>query len=64
MDDTHTGREKRTAMSVPCKRILKLDRLRRRGPNGAEDECVLAATAHNPGKLAKLPIQCALAATA
>ena len=36
------------------KRILKLDRLRLRGPNGAKDEFLLAATAHNLRKLAKL----------
>jgi hypothetical protein len=36
------------------KRILKLDRLRLRGPNGAHDEFILAATAQNLRKLAKL----------
>jgi len=36
------------------KRILKLDRLRLRGPNGAKDEFLLAATAQNLRKLAKL----------
>src|SRR5262249_37839148 len=36
------------------KRILKLDRLRLRGPNGAHDEFVLAATAQNLRNLAKL----------
>lgn len=36
------------------KRILKLDHLRRRGPNGARDEFHLAATAQNLRKLAKL----------
>jgi hypothetical protein len=40
------------------KRILKLDRLRHRGPNGARDEFLLAAAAQNLQKLAKvLPIQ-------
>jgi Transposase DDE domain len=34
--------------------ILKLDRLRLRGPNGARDEFLLAATAQNLRKLAKL----------
>jgi len=33
------------------KRILKLDRLRLRGPCGARDECHLAATAQNLGKM-------------
>ena len=36
------------------KRILRLDRLRLRGPNGARDEFLLAATAQNLRKMAKL----------
>lgn len=36
------------------KRILRLGRLRLRGPNGAKDEFLLAATAQNLRKLAKL----------
>ena len=36
------------------KRILKLDRLRLRGPCGARDEFYLAAIAKNLRKLAKL----------
>jgi len=36
------------------KRILKRDRLRLRGPNGAKDAFHLAATAQNFRKLAKL----------
>jgi hypothetical protein len=36
------------------KRILRLGRLRLRGPNGAKDEFPLAATAQNLRKLAKL----------
>ena len=36
------------------KRILRLDRLRLRGPSGARDEFLLAATAQNLRKLAKL----------
>jgi hypothetical protein len=36
------------------KRILRLDRLRLRGPHGARDEFHLAATAQNLRKLAKL----------
>jgi hypothetical protein len=32
---------------VDAKRILKLDRLRLRGPNGAQGEFLLAATAQN-----------------
>ena len=38
----------------PLKRILRLDRLRLRGPCGARDEFLLAATAQNLRKLAKL----------
>ena len=33
---------------------MKLDRLRLRGPNGARDEFLIAATAQNLRKLAKL----------
>jgi len=36
------------------KRILKMDRLRLRGPRGASDEFLLAATAQNLRKMAKL----------
>jgi len=36
--------------------ILKLDRLRLRGPCGANDEFLLAATAQNLRKMAKLYI--------
>lgn len=36
------------------KRILKLDRLRLRGPRGARDEFLLAATAQNLRKMAML----------
>lgn len=36
------------------KRILGLDRLRLRGPNGAKDEFHMAATVQNHRKLAKL----------
>lgn len=39
------------------KRILRLDRLRLRGPRGARDEFLLAATAQNLRKLAKLLIR-------
>ena len=35
------------------KRILRLDRLRQRSPNGAKDEFLLADTAQNLRKLAK-----------
>jgi hypothetical protein len=36
------------------KRILRLERLHLRGPSGAKDEFLLAATAQNLRKLAKL----------
>ena len=36
------------------KKIMGLDRLRLRGPNGAKDEFTLAATAQNLRKMAKL----------
>jgi hypothetical protein len=36
------------------KRILRLDRLRLCGPSGAKDEFLLAATAQNLRKMAKL----------
>ncbi len=45
------------------KRILRLDRLRLRGPQGARDEFHLAATAQNLRKLAKLVPPPALAGT-
>jgi hypothetical protein len=47
-------RKKVEMLFVHLKRILKLDRLRLRGPNGARDEFHLAATAQNLRKLAKL----------
>ena len=40
------------------KRILRLDRLRVRGPRGAQDEFVLAATAQNLRRLANLITHC------
>lgn len=51
-------RKKVEMLFAHLKRILKLDRLRLRGPNGARDEFHLAATAQNLRKLAKLiPVQ-------
>ncbi|HEX8813001.1 MAG TPA: IS1182 family transposase [Terracidiphilus sp.] len=47
-------RKKIEMLFAHLKRILKLDRLRLRGPNGAKDEFLLAATAQNLRKLAKL----------
>ena len=46
------------------KRILKLDRLRLCGPNGARDEFHLAATAQNLRKLTMLiPLRAPIPAT-
>ena len=47
-------RKKIEMLFAHLKRILKLDRLRSRGPNGARDEFTLAATAQNLRKMAKL----------
>ena len=56
-DDYLTSRRQRKKVEMlfaHLKRILKLDRLRLRGPNGARDEFHLAATAQNLRRLAKL----------
>ena len=51
-------RKKIEMLFAHLKRILKLDRLRLRGPTGARDEFTLAATAQNLRKMAKLiPMQ-------
>src|SRR5208337_824869 len=47
-------RKKVGMLFAHLKRILRLDRLRLRGPSGAKDEFLLAATAQNLWKLAKL----------
>jgi hypothetical protein len=47
-------RKKIEMLFAHLKRILRLDRLRLRGPSGARDEFYLAATAQNLRKLAKL----------
>ena len=44
----------RNVLFAHLKRILRLDRLGLRGPRGARDEFLLAATAQNLRKLAKL----------
>jgi Transposase DDE domain len=54
-------RKKIEMLFAHLKRILRLDRLRLRGPSGAQDEFLLAATVQNLRKLAKLipcPPQC------
>ena len=53
----HTARRLRKKVEMlfaHLERILKLDRLKIRGPNGARDDFLLAATAQNLRKLAKL----------
>jgi hypothetical protein len=47
-------RKKVEMLFAHLKRILKLDRLRLRGPNGAKDESHLAAAAQNLRKMAKV----------
>ena len=47
-------RKKIEMLFAHLKRILKLDRLRLRGPCGARDEFLLAATAQNLRKLTRL----------
>jgi Transposase DDE domain len=47
-------RKKVEMLFAHLKRILRLDRLRLRGPCGARDEFLLAATVQNLRKLAKL----------
>jgi transposase len=57
-------RKKVEMLFAHLKCILKLDRLRLRGPNGARDEFHLAATAQNLRKLAKLiPVLSPITAT-
>jgi transposase len=57
-------RKKVEMLFAHLKRILKLDRLRLRGPNGARDEFHLAAAAQNLRKLAKLiPVSAPIPAT-
>jgi transposase len=55
-------RKKVEMLFAHLKRILRLNRLRLRGPSGAKDEFLLAAVAQNLRKLAKLvgePMACA-----
>ena len=57
-DLTSRGERKKVEMLVAhLKCTLKLDRLRLRGPNGARDELLLAATAQNLRKLIPLTVQ-------
>jgi Transposase DDE domain len=57
-------RKKVEMLFAHLKRILKLDRLRLRGPNGAHDKFHVAATAQNLRKLARLiPVPAPTSAT-
>ena len=53
-------RKKVEMLFAHLKRIMKLDRQRLRGPNGVNDEFLLAATAQNLRKLAELAIRGAI----
>jgi transposase len=53
-ETSRRNRKKVEMLFAHLKRILKLDRLRLRGPTGARDEFHLAATVQNLRKLAKL----------
>ena len=53
-DQSRRERKKVEMLFAHLKRILKMGRLRLRGPTGAGDEFLLAATAQNLRKLAKL----------
>ncbi len=53
-ETSRRNRKKVEMLFAHLKRILKLGRLRLRGPTGARDEFLLAATAQNLRKLAKL----------
>ena len=55
-------RKKIEMLFAHLKRILKLDRLRLRGPTGARDEFTLAAAAQNLRKLAMLAFRPPIAA--
>ncbi|MEM6624495.1 MAG: transposase [Pseudomonadota bacterium] len=48
------GETKGRVLFAHMKKIMGLDRLRLRGPNGAKDEFTLAATVQNLRKMAKL----------
>jgi hypothetical protein len=53
-EQSKSERKRIEMLFANLKRILRLRRLRLRGPNGARDEFPLAATAQNLRKLAKL----------
>ena len=49
-----TSRRERTKIEMLFAHLKRLDRLKLRGPSGAQDEFLLAATVQNLRKLAKL----------
>ena len=53
-DQSRRDRKRVKMLFAHLKRILKLGRLRLRGPCGAQDEFLLAAIAQNLRKLARL----------
>jgi transposase len=53
-DQSRRDRKRIEMRFAHLKRILRLDRLRLRGPNGAQDEFTLAPTAQNLRRVAKL----------
>lgn len=53
-EETRRHRKKVEMAFAHLKRILRMGRLRLRGPTGAQDEFTLAAVAHNLRKMAKL----------
>lgn len=53
-EQSRRDRKRVEMLFAHLKRILKLGRLRLRGPCGAQDEFLLAATAQNLRKLARL----------
>jgi Transposase DDE domain len=53
-EQSRCDRKRVEMLFAHLKRILKLDRLRLRGPRGAQDEFTLAAIAQNLRRLAKL----------
>ncbi|WP_430640493.1 transposase [Bradyrhizobium zhanjiangense] len=52
--DQHRRSARKSRCCSRTSSAFKLDRLRLRGPNGARDEFILAATAQNLRKMAKL----------
>src|SRR5215207_2471407 len=53
-EQSRQDRKRIEMLFAHLKRILKMGRMRLRGPCGAQDEFLLAATAQNLRKLAKL----------